>query len=141
MSMNKKSVVLVISIGLFTSSLFQECYLVNGKTSIGSFGLIAFLLGWMSWSATFIVWLSNPLYLLSCFYIFKNEKIALRLAVLAMLFSLSFTFIDYTYINEAGTKGKVDGYLMGYFLWLSSIILQFLNCSLSYLNKTTAKGR
>ena len=46
---NKTRKIVGIGIGIiFLSSLTMECYLVDGVASIGSFGLVAFLLGWLN---------------------------------------------------------------------------------------------
>jgi len=121
-----KTTALIISLLLFLLALSRECYLVNHKPSIGSFGLISFLLGWLNVSWSGISWLANPLLFLSYFFLFKNPKWAIGFSFIALCFSLSFLFVDKIIIDEAGNSGKINGYLSGYWLWVSSIGVVFI---------------
>jgi len=122
-----KIIALIISILLLLLALTRECYLVEGKTSIGSFGLISFLLGWLNISLSGISWLANPLLILSYIFLFKNEKWAIGFSLLALGFSLSFLFVNNILVNEAGHTGKITGYLSGYWFWVASIGVIFIS--------------
>ena len=135
--MNKiKTTALIISLLLFLLALSRECYLVNHKPSIGSFGLISFLLGWLNVSWSGISWLANPLLILSYIFLFKSEKWAIGFSLLALGFSLSFLFVDNILVNEAGHTGKITGYLSGYWFWVASICVVFIaSIGTFFLNK------
>lgn len=124
---------IITSIILFIASLTQESYTVNGGASIGSFGLIALLLGWMNASLSILCWLANPCFILTLVFL-KSKKTALVLSSLAFILSISFLFIDQVLSNEAGHTGRVDGYLSGYWLWVGSHFLLFLVMALKYRN-------
>ncbi|MBD3584047.1 hypothetical protein [Flavobacterium selenitireducens] len=138
--MNKKIKIslIILSILIFLISLVQECYLANGSKTIGSLGLMAFLIGWMNASDSFIVWFANPLYLLSVIFLIINKNIAKYLGGLSLLLSLSFLILDEVLINEGGNIAKIQKYLIGYWLWVLSMFLIFL-CTL--LNKATSANR
>jgi len=128
-----KTTGLIISILLFLLALTRECYLANHKPSVGSFGLISFLLGWLNVSWSGISWLANPLLILSYISIFKNEKWAIGFSLLALCFSLSFLLVDKVIVDEAGHNGKITGYLSGYWLWIASIAVVFITSIGSFL--------
>lgn len=141
--MNKK-IKKIVGIGIsliFLSSLSMECYLVDGEASIGSFGLIAFLLGWLNFNLIGLIWLANPLFLLSLFLFFfsKKSKLALISSSVASVLAISFTQIDEIIKNEGGFTGQITEYLLGYWLWISVIfsitIILILNIILE--NKKT----
>jgi hypothetical protein len=138
--MNKylKKVIGVI-IGIFyLSSLTLECYLIDGKPSIGSFGLIAFLLGWLNFDFIGLIWLANPLFLVSLFlFLFsKKAKLALILSLIAFVLSISFTQVGEIIKNEAGHIGQITDYLLGYWIWIIAnlllLIVLIINNILNY---------
>jgi|JI7StandDraft_1071085.scaffolds.fasta_scaffold191571_2 hypothetical protein len=135
--MNKtiKIIVVTFSLILFLISLFQECYVAEGRESLGSLGLVALLMGWMNFSTSFLSWFANPLYLLTIISIFKNKKNARTTGILSLLFSLSFLILNEVLIDEAGNTGKVEKYLLGYWLWTLSITIVAV-CSI--LNKSAS---
>jgi hypothetical protein len=128
-----------IGIGLiYLSSLTMECYLVDGVASVGSFGLIAFLLGWMSFDLIGLIWLANPLFLLSLFlFMFsKKLKLALILSLISSILALSFTQVDEIIKNEGGFTGQITEYLPGYWIWTTAIILMSIALILKTLGDT-----
>ena len=138
--MNKKvkiTLVLVSSI-LFLISLFNSCYIADGRDdTVGSYGLIAFLLGWMNASQSFISWFANPLYILAIIMLFVNRITALVISLIALGLAISFQFFESVLINEGGTIGKIDSLSNGYWLWLTSISLIFFT---ALLNLKTPAG-
>ena len=130
-----------IGIGLiYLSSLTMECYLVDGIPSIGSFGLIAFLLGWLNFDLIGLIWLANPLFLISLLFFFfsKKKKSALIFSIVATILAISFLGIDEIYKNEAGHTGQITEYLLGYWLWLLAIFIMLITLILDkILNKKT----
>ena len=139
--MNKKVKIVVIasSLLIFIVALFNNCYSTDGKDdTVGSVGLIAFLLGWMNASETFIVWFANPLFFLAIILLFLHKTAALITASSAFILALSFQFFDEVLINEGGTIGKIDSLSIGYWLWLASIALVLFAAILNY--KTVNKS-
>ena len=133
---NKTRNILGIGIGIiFLSSLTMECYLVNGDSSIGSFGLIALLLGWLNFDLIGLIWLANPLFLLSLslFFINKKTKLALITSLISSILAISFTQIDKIIKDEGGFSGEITDYLLGYWLWATSIFLLLIILMLNEL--------
>ena len=135
--MNKKLKIIIgiIAILIYLSSFFQECYLVNGKTSIGSFGLIAFLIGWLNFDIVGIIWLANPLFIISIilFITTNMKKTPLVLSVASTLIALFFMNVDQIIQNEGGGTGYIDGYLNGYWLWLTSMSLMTISSFINFI--------
>ncbi|MFK7049096.1 hypothetical protein FLACOL_01838 [Flavobacterium columnare] len=124
---NLKILIVSLSLILLLMSLTQNAYYIaEMKDSIGSFGLTSFLLGWFDIFGPGISWLANPLLIISWIVlIFKNSKISLYLSFMAVVFSLSFLFFKEIIVNEAGEKSEIIVYGNGYWLWLSSCVLNF----------------
>lgn len=132
----------VVVLLLFLSSLAMECYLVRGKSSECSAGIIAFLLGWLYFGEVSSVWLVNLLFFLSLFLLFFTGKknFATGMAALAAVLALSFLTFETIIKDEARNNGTITGYLTGYWLWVSAIILTFLLSLVNIFNtKETQK--
>jgi|GEM_PF-640050 len=123
-----KRITFLISLILFLASLSQNAFFVtNMRESIGSFGLIAFLLGWMNIYGAGISWIANPLLLTSWITLFsKKWKSPMILSFFAVLFSLSFLLFHEISTNEGGSKSKIIAYDFGYRLWLASCTINFI---------------
>lgn len=123
-----RNLTICISGILFMFSLLQNAYYIQGmKESIGSFGFIAFLLGWMDLSGAGICWLANPLLVLSWVLMIKSRnKIALACSALAVVFSLFFLSYENIIANEGGANSPIIAYDYGYWFWISSCISNFI---------------
>ncbi len=132
----KISIVSISSI-LLLLSLTQNAYYIAGmEESIGSFGLIAFLIGWMGLSGAGISWLANPILITSWFIlIFGKPKLSRILSVFALLFSLSFLLFTEIVANEGGGKKEIIAYDSGYWLWLSSCGLNLIGNLIVYVRE------
>lgn len=126
---------IAISLIFFIISLTQNTYFVgeNRTDSVGSNGLIALLFGWMfMFDLKVIPWLANPLLLISFISVLKNRiKRAKIFGLIALLCGLSFLLIDNIIANEGGTKKAITGYDIGYFLWITSLSINFLGIMIS----------
>ncbi len=138
--MNKKSkrIVGILAIIIYLLSMTMESYLVNGKSSIGSYGLIAFLYGWLNFNLIGVIWLANPLFITSSLFIMfsKKQNLPFVLSLIASILAISFTQVTEIIRTEAGHTGKIDRYLLGYWLWLLSILLMLIA---TIVNKTLNK--
>lgn len=120
----------------------MECYLVHGKSTVGSAGIIAFLLGWLYFGEVGSVWLANLLFFFSLFLLFFTNKkiITTGMAALAAVLALSFLTFETIIKDEAGNIGTITGYLSGYWLWASAMNLTFLLSLVNIFNtKETQK--
>ncbi|WP_395655364.1 hypothetical protein [Flavobacterium sp.] len=133
---NVKILTISLSVLMFLASLTQNAYyLGEHEESVGSFGLIAFLLGWMGVFGAGISWLANPFLIISWGILtFGNLKKSLILSVLALLFSLSFMLFNDIIANEGGGHKVITSYDIGYYLWVSSCGINLLGNLILYKN-------
>lgn len=123
----------VASCVLYVLSLFVPCYYSpvylssdHVATPKPEYGIAALLLGWIEViTEGYSAWLANPLWLLSLLLILGHADrwISVVISTVGFLFSLSFLFYNSVLVNEAGHKGEIIGYGIGYWLWLSSFVL------------------
>src|SRR6476620_3012232 len=96
-----KSIVLILSIGLFIISLFNICFCTddNCRTSIE-----ALLIGWLAMltGGAAISWLANPFLVTAWVLLTKNKKSAWIFALIALFFSGIFLNFKVVIQNEAG---------------------------------------
>ncbi len=132
----------IISASLLLLSLTKNAYYIGEmKDSLGSFGLIAFFLGWLNLFGAGICWLANPFLILSwASSIASSEKRALIFGGIAMFFSLLFLCMNYIIANEGGMHEEITAYGAGYWLWLSSCGVNFLGTIILYYQKTVANS-
>ena len=117
-------------------SLTQNAYFTTGMNeSVGSFGLVAFLFGWMGLSGAGVSWLANPLLIISWILLFRNSKVSLILSGLALFFAFSFLGFKEVIVNEGGGKSEIIAYGNGYWLWLSSCGLNLMGNLIIYVRK------
>ncbi|MFS4483382.1 hypothetical protein ACKGJY_10215 [Hyunsoonleella sp. 2307UL5-6] len=133
----KTTLTIIICI-LYLGALLQECYLVDGHSSIGSFGVFALLLGWMQFDTVALVWLANPLFVVSLLLFVFSKKLNLGLILSGIASILAIYFLNVTEVlrDESGYVGKITGYLLGYWMWVSANVLCFFSFVLKkWLNK------
>ncbi len=130
-----KIVTIFFSAFLLLLSLNKNAYYINEmQDSVGSFGLIAFLLGWINLFGAGICWLANPFLIFSwIFQISGSIKKSFLLGALAMSFSILFLAFKNITINEAGQYSTITSYGTGYWLWLSSCGINFTGTLINYI--------
>jgi hypothetical protein len=93
-------------------------------------GLAATLFGWLGILASnggiVLVWFANPLFIIGLIINKKSPTGSLLLSIAASVVSLAFLFGDEIMINEAGHVAKIATLQIGYWLWLTSMILLVL---------------
>nr|WP_294788192.1 hypothetical protein [uncultured Flavobacterium sp.] len=124
-----KFYIIILSLLLFGASLTQNAITFNYNNEIktaSSFdylfmGSIAFLGGGLFEE---IIWLANPLSLFALIHLIKNnDKKAVVSSFLASCLAISFSFWNEILGAESGTMAKIISLDLGYFLWLSSILV------------------
>ena len=76
-----------------------------------------------------IIWLANPISLISIVLFLYNDKQlkrALQLSFIALLLSGSFYFWKEILVSESGATGKIISFENGYYLWVASIFMLFV---------------
>lgn len=105
---------------------------------------MAFLIGWMHFLAggfwEGIIWMSNPLYFLGVFLLFKQSKKAFHVFLTAFILAVIFVFFKDITMTKSGRMAKIISLQSGYYLWLLSIFVAacysfYQNFSLSKLFK------
>ena len=56
----------------------------------------------------------------------EHTKLSLPLSLITTIISVSFLFFKEIMINEAGHFGEITGYKLGYWLWISSMIIMLI---------------
>lgn len=73
-----------------------------------------------------IIWLANPICLISIVMFLYNDKQlkrALQLNFIALILSGSFYFWEGILVSESGATGKIISFEKGYYLWVASIFI------------------
>ena len=87
-------------------------YLTIGSVAIFGGGVLEWL-----------IWLANPLYIISIILFIKNYKLSMITAFLASFLAVIFSTWEEIRIDEKGLSSKIIHFELGYYLWVSSILL------------------
>jgi hypothetical protein len=120
--MNKiNKAILSSSILIYGISLFQDCFCTSH--CINSF--FALLFGFLPVATTIanLSWLANPLLFVSWILFYKNIKSSFIFSLLASVISFMFIFTTEVAVDEGGSAWGIQSLEIGYWLWLSSIII------------------
>jgi len=132
---------LLLSIILFIISLFQPAFFIDRKDSDAySDSLFLFALGWMSFFGggfiPFLIWLANPLYIISLFLINRKSKTGIITISISIFLALIFANLNEILTSESGSTSKITELGVGYFLWISSFIVLFINSIINLIGET-----
>ena len=122
-----KNGTLILSVLLFLASFTQVAFYkvsVDSPTEINS--LFAFLFGFFVIAGNGFSWLANPFIIISWTLTYKDPKKSLNFSLIAFLLSLSFLLTKKVATNEGGTPTEIISYGIGYWLWLSSCIVNLI---------------
>jgi hypothetical protein len=126
-------ILLLLSASLFTLSLTQPAFRIT-EGDWGNSGFMLLAIGWMAplggAGAEGFVWLANPLYLLSGFYVLFGKRRAILFSILAALIALSFATWHSVMTSESGATADIIALSSGYYLWLASMVVMVV-CTLS----------
>ena len=122
-----KILLVVLSLSIFVTSLTFDAlsYQYQGvqiMPSLSCFlmGSIAILGGGL---LEWVIWLANPLCLISIFCLIMDKPIAVKFAFIAVILSISFYSWNSILAAESGTSGKILSIRQGYYIWITSIII------------------
>ncbi len=119
---------IALSLLCLVTSFFQPAFYID-REDRGAWadGTMLFFLGWMSFlGGNFVaalIWLANPLYIVSIVLTIKGKKAGLYLALLSSLVAAGFSFLGTIITDEAGHYSKITSLEPGYILWLTSILI------------------
>ncbi len=118
-----RTVTIIVALSIFISSLFFDSFSFtwNGRSAMPS--LLALLTGWLGLEVS---WFANPLLLVSVFFIKRNPRLSVYFSGAAVLLALFFLRPHKIMATEAGHMAPIEGWLTGYWLWLSACAVMFL---------------
>ncbi|MFH7002880.1 hypothetical protein [Flavobacterium bizetiae] len=126
-----------LSLLVFAISLTQNALVVNYNNEIKTassleylfIGSIAFMGGGLLEE---IIWLASPLCLLAIVLMIKDDKRAVLVSLIASALAISFSFWNEILGAESGTMAKIVSFELGYYLWLSSILILTIGILIHY---------
>ena len=126
-----------LSLLIFAISLTQNALVVNYNNEIKTassleylfIGSIAFMGGGLLEE---IIWLASPLCLLAIVFMIKDDKRAVLVSLIASALAISFSFWNEILGAESGTMAKIVSFELGYYLWLSSILILTIGILIHY---------
>jgi hypothetical protein len=124
--MTGKKIVLLLSIGLFIASLTQQAYCTSNLCRGGFDALFSGFFGFLSGDGAAVVWIANPILILSWIFFKRRPKLMLALSLAATLISLSFLLFKTVLDNEAGHLNPITQRSLGYWLWVLSSASMFV---------------
>ncbi|MFC4687534.1 hypothetical protein ACFO4P_11375 [Epilithonimonas pallida] len=137
-----KSTLIIFSIIVFIISLFQPAFFIDREDSDAySNSLFLLALGWMSFLGggfvPFIIWLANPIYIISIFLISKSFKFGIITSLWSIFLAIIFANLNSILTSESGSDSKITYLGLGYYLWISSFVILFISSviNLKYFNK------
>ena len=114
-----------VSVAIFLISLTQPAFYIDRADYDGWSSPIALILiGWIpaiSGEPCAVAWFANPLFFLACLSLFKFEKAAIWLSLIALAFGLSFLSVEEVMSSERPDYSKITELKPGYWLWLASM--------------------
>jgi hypothetical protein len=118
-----------LSISLFIISLACPCFDTNKEIGyIGQGGslLLAGIL-WFMFASPGVVWLSNPLLLISWLSVGKKPNRSFITSIIAILLAMCFLFYKDIIIDESGSNTTpIIAHKIGYWLWLASMLTMLI---------------
>lgn len=116
---------LYLTLGLFLLSLTQPAFYIDRvdfDAWSSPIGLL--LMGWLgilAGDSACLAWIANPLLILGGVSLFKFDRFAPILGILALGVSLTFLGQEQIISSEAPTYSKITEIKLGYWLWIISI--------------------
>lgn len=107
-------------------SLASPTYCTNVKCSESFSGLIDLLFGWFAalfMGSTYAAWFANPFFITAIFINKKAPVLSLIFSVIALSIACTFLKGGTVWLNEAGHKGYITKLHIGYWLWISSMVI------------------
>ncbi|MBB6130140.1 hypothetical protein HDF22_004279 [Mucilaginibacter lappiensis] len=130
-----RKITLITSISLLLLSLTQQAYCTPGRCTDSIAIYISGLFGFYLSSAG-IVWLANPLLLISWITVKRYFKLSLITSLLATIISIAFLFFTKIIDNSGGYYNRIISYKLGYWLWVCSALVMFVGTAIySYILK------
>ena len=130
-----------ISLCLLVFSLSQNAFYIDRQEDPKAYAdsSILFFLGWMSFLGgsliPFIIWLANPLYILTIIYTVQQQKLALLLSLTPIILAIVFMMLPTILTSESGSTSEITGIGLGFYLWFSAFIVLFFGVLMGQVQK------
>lgn len=138
LKINKPIIYIFVSLIIYIISLTQPAISSNELNDKTLSGIATLVMGGLSVLGggffEWIIWLANPLYFLSIIFFIKYRNTAQVLSLLSCILALSFVTWDKVLASESGRLAKIESLDIGYWLWLSSIVILTIGIFLSEEN-------
>ena len=139
-----KNITILLCLIVFIISLTQVAFKItdfDGSAEMPSYqlflvGSIAFLGGGLIET---MIWLVNPISLIAILYFLKADEICKVFSIAALLLSLTYIFWKKILIAENGRMADINSLCLGYWLWISSVVI--LNFGIFYSFKQLKKTK
>lgn len=132
---------LYLTLGLFLLSLTQPAFYIDRQDfDAWSSPIGLLLMGWLgilAGDSACLAWIANPLLILGVVSLFKFDKFAPILGILAVAVSLTFLGHEQIISSEAPTYSNITEIKLGYWLWVTS--MGVFTLSSVYLSLTKPK--
>ncbi|WP_417609584.1 hypothetical protein [Owenweeksia hongkongensis] len=142
-----KYLIVGFSLSVFLFGLSQDAVVVNDYDGIKTFGSIElFLMGGLAILGgglfEWLVWMSNPLYVVAIILFFSNLKGSVIFSINSLIIACSFMNWGEILAAENDRNAQILSLGLGYWCWLASISILVLGAGLSlYREKLTEKVR
>ncbi|QXP78681.1 MULTISPECIES: hypothetical protein [Winogradskyella] len=133
MKIKKENLLYYASVILYLISLTQNAFLLNNED--GHYGYLALIFGFYAVFDTGISWLANFLIIFS--WLFRHKRTSLYYSLSALILGISFLFIDEIVMGTNNKYGKITGYGIGYYLWISSFLIMTIRNIFNYKKRFT----
>ena len=133
-----QKITILLSLILLIISFTQPAFYINRPENSGAWSdsFFLFFLGWMSLFGgnllATIIWLANPLYVLSIILTLKGKQIGFYLSLLSTIVALSFTQVQSIMTSESGKYSKIVSLELGYKFWLISFTIMTLGTGINW---------
>jgi hypothetical protein len=130
-----------ISLCILIFSLSQDAFYIDRQEDPKAYAdsSILFFLGWMSFLGggliPFIIWLANPLYILTIIYTVQQQKLALLLSLTPIILAIVFMMLPTILTSESGSTSEITGIGLGFYLWFSAFIVLFFGVLMGQVQK------
>lgn len=123
----------IIVVILFAVSLGLPTYANSGWPTSLDNGLVSLIFGFFYFPSggIYLTWLANPCMILVFCFNYKKPKNSFYLSIVAFIIALNFLRGGAIDVNEAGHKVYITGFGLGYWFWLSSMVVATLASFLS----------
>jgi hypothetical protein len=125
---NTRIFIIGITLSVFVVSLTQTALTYNDYDGVKTHSSLTLLLmggfsilggGLLEW----LVWLANPLYFMSIFFLYKSDKTSVKCSITSTAIASIFTTWKEILAAESGRTAKIQSLDLGYWFWLTSLAI------------------